>query len=50
MHCPFETFPALASLPIVHAFTGRVPGLDVQIDRFAALDRLKELASATDAT
>jgi copper oxidase (laccase) domain-containing protein len=39
--CPFETFPALATLPVVHAFTGRVPGLDVQIDRSAALERLR---------
>lgn len=39
--CPFETFPALTPLPVVHAFTGRVPGLDVQIDRLAALERLR---------
>ena len=38
--CPYETFPALASLPVVHAFTGRVPGLDVRIDREAALKKL----------
>jgi hypothetical protein len=48
--CPFETFPALARLPVIHAFTGRVPGLDLKIDRTAALDRLKgfhdELRSA----
>ncbi len=40
--CPFETFPALSSLPVLHAFTGRVPGLDVKIDRAAALDRLAD--------
>jgi len=38
--CPFETLPALSALPIIHAFTGRVPGLDVKIDRAAALQRL----------
>ena len=38
--CPFETFPALSALPVLHAFTGRVPGLDVKIDRTAALERL----------
>ena len=40
--CPFETFPALSSLPVLHAFTGRVPGLDVKIDRTVALDRLAD--------
>ena len=38
--CPFETFPSLSALPVLHAFTSRVPGLDVKIDRAAALDRL----------
>ena len=38
--CPFEQFPALSALPVLHAFTGRVPGLDVRIDRTAALERL----------
>jgi len=38
--CPYEKFSALAPLPVVHAFTGRVPGLDVKIDREAALCRL----------
>jgi copper oxidase (laccase) domain-containing protein len=38
--CPFETFPALSALPVVHAFTGRVAGLDVKMDREAALGRL----------
>ena len=40
MPCPFETFPALAGLPVTHAFTRRVPGLDVQTDRETALRRL----------
>ena len=38
--CPFETFPALASLPVIHAFTGRIPDLDVKTDRATALKRL----------
>ena len=38
--CPFETFPALSRLPVVHAFTGRVPGLEVKTDRETALRRL----------
>ena len=38
--CPFETFPALSALPVLHAFTGRVPGLDLRIDRATALGRL----------
>jgi copper oxidase (laccase) domain-containing protein len=38
---PLETFPALAELPgLVHAFTGRVPGIDVGVDRTVALQRL----------
>ena len=40
--CPFETFPALSPLPVLHAFTGRVPGLEVKIDRAAALERLAD--------
>lgn len=40
--CPFETFPALSALPVMHAFTGRVPGLDVKTDRAAALTRLSD--------
>ena len=40
MTCPFETFPALSALPVVHAFTGRIAGLDVKMDREAALARL----------
>jgi copper oxidase (laccase) domain-containing protein len=40
--CPIETFPALAGLPVVHAFTGVVPGLEVRTDRATALARLDE--------
>jgi polyphenol oxidase len=36
----FEQFPALATLPVIHAFTTRVPGLDVAADRPVALGRL----------
>jgi copper oxidase (laccase) domain-containing protein len=37
----YEQFPALAALPgIRHAFCGRVPGLDVKVDRALALERL----------
>ena len=35
--CPFETFPALSALPVLHAFTGRVPELDMRLDRASAL-------------
>lgn len=38
---PLETFPALGALPFLrHGFVCRVPGLDVQTDREAALERL----------
>ena len=51
--CPFETFPALSALPVLHAFTGRVPDLDVRIDRTTALARLakhhEEIRSAIGA-
>ncbi len=40
--CPYEKFPALNALPVAHAFTGRVPGLDVKIDRATALARLAD--------
>jgi copper oxidase (laccase) domain-containing protein len=40
MICPFETFPALSALPVLHAFTGRMAGLDVKMDRESALARL----------
>ena len=40
---PVETFPALEAVAgIKHAFTGRVPGLDVKVDRELALQRLDE--------
>lgn len=38
---PVEHFPALSALPgILHAFTGKVAGLDVKVDRALALERL----------
>jgi hypothetical protein len=38
---PVETFAPLAAVPgIVHGFVGRLPGLDVQVDRELALARL----------
>lgn len=41
MAAPVETFAALHAVPgIAHGFTGRVPCLDVQTDRTAALERL----------
>jgi polyphenol oxidase len=42
MHCPHETFAALSELPVIHAFTGLVPGIDVAVDRETALARLEE--------
>lgn len=40
---PAEHFPSLSALPdIVHAFTQRVPGLDVKVDRELALRRLDQ--------
>ena len=39
---PSETFPALELPFIRHAFLGRVPGLDVSVDREEALKRLDE--------
>jgi len=39
---PVETFPDLEALAgITHGFTGRVPGLDVKVDRALALQRLE---------
>jgi copper oxidase (laccase) domain-containing protein len=38
--CPYEQFPALSPLPVVHAFAGKVPGLDVKTDRPTAMERL----------
>ncbi len=37
---PYETFPSLSGLPVIHAFTGTVPGLEVRTDRATALGRL----------
>lgn len=39
---PVEMFAALDGLPVVHAFLGRVPGVDVRSDRATALGRLDE--------
>ena len=37
----YEHFPALTAIPSIrHAFCGRVPGIDVKVDRTAALARL----------
>lgn len=39
---PVETFPALAQVPgIIHGFTGRIPDLDVKVEREEALRRLE---------
>ena len=39
---PIETFPALREVPgLRHAFLGRVPGLDVTVDRDVAMRRLE---------
>jgi copper oxidase (laccase) domain-containing protein len=37
-----ETFPALTAAGVRHAFLGRVPGVEVQVDRALALQRLDE--------
>ncbi len=37
---PVEFFAALRELPVRHGFVGRVPGVDVTVDRTAALARL----------
>lgn len=42
MSCPHETFPAFEGLPVIHAFTGRVAGLDLKTDRASAMQRLEE--------
>ena len=47
-HLPVETFPALEAIAgIRHGFIGRVPGLDVKMDRELALRRLDESGHAT---
>ena len=47
---PLETFPALTALPgLVHGFTGRVAGLDVQADRAIAMQRLDGFHAAARA-
>jgi purine-nucleoside/S-methyl-5'-thioadenosine phosphorylase / adenosine deaminase len=43
MDTPVESFPALAALPgVIHGFTGRVPGIDVKVEREHALARLEQ--------
>jgi copper oxidase (laccase) domain-containing protein len=43
MDTPVESFPALAALPgVIHGFTGRVPGIDVKVEREHALARLEK--------
>lgn len=40
---PVEQFPALAAIPgVIHGFTGRMPEIDVKVDRALALQRLNE--------
>lgn len=39
----FETFPVLEKLPVYHAFTRRIPGVDVKADREIALARLESI-------
>ena len=47
MGAPVETFAALAAAPgIAHGFVARVPGLDVHLDREAALQRLAGIHDA----
>ena len=45
-----ETFPALNEIAAVrHGFVGRIPGLDVKVEREAALARLEEFHAAARA-
>ena len=47
---PVETFPALAEIAAVrHGFIGRVPGLDVNVERETALARLDEFHASARA-
>jgi len=47
---PYETFSALSELPgVVHAFTRRMPGVDVQADRDTVMARLESSQAATRA-
>jgi len=47
----YELFPALTAIPCIrHAFCGRVPGVDVNVDRAAALERLAERHGAVRET
>jgi copper oxidase (laccase) domain-containing protein len=52
MHLPFEQFPALSAIKICrHAFTQRIPGIDVSHDKAEVLERLdaahREIRNAT---
>jgi len=48
---PVESFPALSALTgVVHGFTGRVPGIDVNADRIVALSRLADAHSSIRTT
>ena len=45
-----ETVPALSEIAVVrHGFIGRIPGLDVKVEREAALARLEEFHVAARA-
>ncbi len=47
----YELFPALTAIPCIrHAFCGRVPGIDVNVDRVLALERLAERHDAVRET
>jgi polyphenol oxidase len=47
---PYETFPALTALPgFVHAFTQRMPGVDVKAGRDTAIARLESSQAAVRA-
>jgi polyphenol oxidase len=47
---PVETFPALAEIAAIrHGFIGRIPGLDVKVERETALARLDEFHAAARA-
>ena len=48
---PVETFPALAEIAAIrHGFIGRIPGLEVKVEREAALARLDEFHVAARAS
>jgi polyphenol oxidase len=45
-----EYYPGLKELPVIHGFTLRVPGLDVQTERAEALARLRHFHSSVIAS